>query len=102
MARPEATIMSTPRGVHWPLSLRRAARALAFSVLALLPAAVLLSAPPFKAVVLTLDGAVSPATADYAVRGIRKAAEQNAALVILRMDTPGGLDTSMRQIIREI
>ena len=73
-------------------------------MVALLPAAALLSAPAGTpgAVVLTLDGAVSPATADYAVRGIRKAAEQGAALVVLRMDTPGGLDTSMRQIIREI
>jgi membrane-bound serine protease (ClpP class) len=53
-------------------------------------------------IVLTLDGAVSPATADYAVRGIRSAAERNASLVVLKMDTPGGLDTAMRSIIKEI
>lgn len=52
--------------------------------------------------VLTLDGAVSPGTADYVVRGIRKAAERGAGLIVLRMDTPGGLDTSMRGIVREI
>lgn len=51
---------------------------------------------------LTLDGVVGPATADHVVRGIRKAAEREAAIVVLRMDTPGGLDTSMRDIIREI
>ena len=53
-------------------------------------------------VVLTLDGAVSPASADYAVRGLRKAADQRAGLVILKMDTPGGLDKSMRSIIKAI
>jgi membrane-bound serine protease (ClpP class) len=54
------------------------------------------------AVVLELDGAVSPATADYLVRGIKDAAERNAKLIVIRMDTPGGLDTSMRKIIRAI
>ncbi|UCF77436.1 MAG: nodulation protein NfeD [Betaproteobacteria bacterium] len=51
---------------------------------------------------LTLEGAVSPATADYAVRGIRQAAGKGAVLVILQVDTPGGLDTSMRSVIKEI
>jgi membrane-bound serine protease (ClpP class) len=59
-------------------------------------------AAPATVVLLTLEGAVSPATADYTVRGIRKAAKIGAGLVVLRMDTPGGLDTSMRQVIKEI
>jgi membrane-bound serine protease (ClpP class) len=51
---------------------------------------------------LTLSDAISPATADYAVRGIKKAAGQGAQLVVIQLDTPGGLDTSMRLLVKEI
>lgn len=54
------------------------------------------------AIVLRLEGAVSPAAADYIMRSLERAAERDAELVILQMDTPGGLDTSMREIIRAI
>lgn len=85
-------------GVQW-----RALRAAVLAIAALAGAALLAHAQPERtAVLLKLDGPVSPATADYVVRGIDEAAERGAALVILQMDTPGGLDTSMRDIIRAI
>lgn len=54
------------------------------------------------AVVLEIQGAISPAASDYIKKGMGKAADANADLVIVQMDTPGGLDRSMRDIIQMI
>lgn len=54
------------------------------------------------AVLLALDGPIGPASSDFVRRGIETAAERNAEVVIIRMDTPGGLDTAMRDIIKAI
>jgi len=60
------------------------------------------SAQPGSAVVLEIKGAIGPATSRYVVRGIEAAQKAGSRLVILEVDTPGGLDTSMRDIIRAI
>jgi len=58
--------------------------------------------PPDAIWVLELDDAVGPATSDYLVRGIENAAVARAQLVVILMDTPGGLDGAMRDIITAI
>jgi len=53
-------------------------------------------------VVLTIDGTINPVLADYISRGIEDAEDSNATACIIQMDTPGGLDTAMRDIIQQI
>lgn len=52
--------------------------------------------------VIEINGGIGPATSDYLTREIEQAHDEQAKLIILKMNTPGGLDTSMRDIIRAI
>ena len=53
-------------------------------------------------VLLDIKGPIGPATSDYIHRSLEKAWKQRAVLVIVRIDTPGGLGTSMREIIQDV
>lgn len=55
-----------------------------------------------KVLVVKVDGAIGPVTQDLIVRGIERAETDAVSLIVLEMDTPGGLDTSMREIISAI
>jgi membrane-bound serine protease (ClpP class) len=55
-----------------------------------------------KVVLLEVNSSINPSTQDYISRGINYAATHHAQFVILKIDTPGGLDKSMREIIKDI
>lgn len=52
--------------------------------------------------VIEIDGGIGPATSDYISREIKQAQTEQASFIVIKMNTPGGLDTSMREIIRAI
>lgn len=66
---------------------------------------VLAAVPAFgqeKVWLLDIKGAIGPASADHMVRGLEQAQASGAEILILRIDTPGGLDTAMRDMIKAL
>jgi membrane-bound serine protease (ClpP class) len=57
---------------------------------------------PRSAIMIEIRDAIGPATSDYFTRSLKSAAERQAALFIVQLDTPGGLDSAMRDMIRAV
>jgi membrane-bound serine protease (ClpP class) len=54
------------------------------------------------AIVVDVEGPIGPATAEFITQAIERATEKEAALVVIGLDTPGGLDASTRDIVKSI
>jgi len=75
---------------------------LAFLAAAALPASALSAEAPGEVLVATIAASINPVTADYLSSVIEMAEEKGAALLVVELDTPGGLDSAMRQMVQEI
>jgi membrane-bound serine protease (ClpP class) len=71
-------------------------------VLALWALGAATTAPAREALVVELEGVIGPAASAYVAAAIANAESRQAHLLVLRIDTPGGLDTSMRAIVKAI
>src|SRR5438105_1378516 len=73
-----------------------------FAAVTLAAAACAVAAESAQVYQVDIEGGIGPATAEHVERALQKAAAGKAQLVVLRMDTPGGLDRAMRDIIKAV
>ena len=73
----------------------------AATLVALLPATAARAAEP-HVLVATLNGVINPITDSYVSNAVDRAVQGHAGALIIALDTPGGLDTSMRDIIKKM
>ena len=55
-----------------------------------------------EVMVITVNGVINPVSSEYIGKSIKKASNKRVEALVIELDTPGGLDTSMRSIVKEI
>src|SRR4030043_1309095 len=71
-----------------------------FSLLHLSPA--FSEEPKREVMVITVNGGINPVASEFIGKGVKKANEKKVEALVIELDTPGGLDTSMRNIVKDI
>lgn len=75
---------------------------LLFIVIVLYPSLFFSEEPKRDVMVITLNGVINPVASEYIGKSIKIANEKKVEALVIELDTPGGLDTSMRQIVKDI
>src|SRR4030065_2592691 len=58
--------------------------------------------PKREVMVITVNGVINPVSSEFIGKGVKKANEKKVEALVIELDTPGGLDTSMRNIVKDI
>jgi len=75
---------------------------LLFIVIILYPSLFFSEEPKRDVMVITLSGVINPVATEYIGKSIKIANEKKVEVLVIELDTPGGLDTSMRKIVKDI